>query len=358
MIDLLAEHGLKRGENGLQVDHDVRAALQRRDRRPVPRLLRRVLHRLQRHDPADPRVWTATPPWSPPASTNATPPSCTCSRWPSPPARSAASTSASAGKDPPTTPTSPSGSSSKASIRCPSTRTPSSTPGCGWAGSCRLGHSLMAKAAGPPTGAPMPSSELATYTGHATPESGLNAAQVAERVAAGRVNAVETPTSRTFGQIIRANVLTPFNGLDRRPGRDHLVHRSLAERPVRPGDHRQQRHRRLPGATGQADPRPAGGSQRSARRRWSGTGSHARWPWARWWPTTSSSCVPAIRSSPTAWSDRPRASRSTSRCSPANPTRSQSRRHPGAVRIDRGGRTGPLPGHRGGVGGLRDPTDQ
>ena len=71
----------------------------------------------------------------------------------------------------------------------------------------------MAKAAGPPTGAPTPSSQLATYIGHATPESGLNAGQVAERVASGRVNAVETPTSRTFGQIIRANVLTPFNGL-------------------------------------------------------------------------------------------------------------------------------------------------
>ena len=47
----------------------------------------------------------------------------------------------------------------------------------------------------------------------ATPTTGLTAAQVAERVAGGRVNAVETPTSRTLGQIIRANVLTPFNGL-------------------------------------------------------------------------------------------------------------------------------------------------
>ena len=36
---------------------------------------------------------------------------------------------------------------------------------------------------------------------------------MSERVANGRVNAVETPTSRTLGQIIRANVLTPFNGL-------------------------------------------------------------------------------------------------------------------------------------------------
>ncbi|MGY1669793.1 HAD-IC family P-type ATPase [Geodermatophilus sp. SYSU D00710] len=46
-----------------------------------------------------------------------------------------------------------------------------------------------------------------------TPPSGLTAAQVAEQVAAGRVNAVTTRTSRTVGQIVRANVLTFFNGL-------------------------------------------------------------------------------------------------------------------------------------------------
>ncbi len=46
-----------------------------------------------------------------------------------------------------------------------------------------------------------------------TPDSGLDTAEVAERVAAGRVNADPTPTSRTFAQILRANVLTPFNGL-------------------------------------------------------------------------------------------------------------------------------------------------
>ena len=43
-----------------------------------------------------------------------------------------ASTSASAARAPPTTPTWPSGCSSRASSRCPSTPTPSSTPGCGW----------------------------------------------------------------------------------------------------------------------------------------------------------------------------------------------------------------------------------
>jgi cation-transporting P-type ATPase E len=46
-----------------------------------------------------------------------------------------------------------------------------------------------------------------------TPPAGLTAAQVAERVAAGRTNAVEVRTSRTVGEIVRANVFTPFNGL-------------------------------------------------------------------------------------------------------------------------------------------------
>ncbi len=36
-------------------DHDVRAAVQRRDRRSIPRPFRRILHRLERHDSAHPR---------------------------------------------------------------------------------------------------------------------------------------------------------------------------------------------------------------------------------------------------------------------------------------------------------------
>ncbi|WP_181781218.1 cation-translocating P-type ATPase [Pseudonocardia pini] len=44
-------------------------------------------------------------------------------------------------------------------------------------------------------------------------EAGLTAAEVAERVAAGRTNAVDSRTSRSTLQIIRANVFTPFNGL-------------------------------------------------------------------------------------------------------------------------------------------------
>ncbi|RBY87956.1 hypothetical protein DQ241_10625 [Blastococcus sp. TF02A-30] len=46
-----------------------------------------------------------------------------------------------------------------------------------------------------------------------TPVGGLSAAQVAERTAAGLVNATTVRTSRTVGQIVRANVLTFFNGL-------------------------------------------------------------------------------------------------------------------------------------------------
>lgn len=42
---------------------------------------------------------------------------------------------------------------------------------------------------------------------------GLTAAQVAERIAAGRTNALDQRTSRTVGEIVRANVFTVFNGL-------------------------------------------------------------------------------------------------------------------------------------------------
>lgn len=42
---------------------------------------------------------------------------------------------------------------------------------------------------------------------------GLTAAEVAERVAAGRVNVTDDRTSRTIGEIVRANVFTVFNGL-------------------------------------------------------------------------------------------------------------------------------------------------
>ena len=43
--------------------------------------------------------------------------------------------------------------------------------------------------------------------------TGLSDAQVEERKAKGQVNATEHPTSRSLASIIRANVLTPFNGV-------------------------------------------------------------------------------------------------------------------------------------------------
>jgi cation-transporting P-type ATPase E len=46
-----------------------------------------------------------------------------------------------------------------------------------------------------------------------TPDTGLSTTDVAARVAQGRTNAVELHTSRTIGQIVRANVFTVFNAL-------------------------------------------------------------------------------------------------------------------------------------------------
>ena len=43
--------------------------------------------------------------------------------------------------------------------------------------------------------------------------NGLSSAEVAERVAAGQTNLVETKTSRSFGEIFRANVFTRFNAV-------------------------------------------------------------------------------------------------------------------------------------------------
>ena len=54
---------------------------------------------------------------------------------------------------------------------------------------------------------------MTTVDAFVTSADGLSAAQVAERVAAGRTNAADVRTSRTIGQIVRANVITPFNGL-------------------------------------------------------------------------------------------------------------------------------------------------
>ena len=55
--------------------------------------------------------------------------------------------------------------------------------------------------------------QVPTAPAFRTPAAGLTAAQVADRVAAGRTNAVEVRTSRTIGEIVRSNVFTVFNGL-------------------------------------------------------------------------------------------------------------------------------------------------
>jgi len=61
---------------------------------------------------------------------------------------------------------------------------------------------------GQPPGAESGDEERASFA-----DSGLTAAQVAERVARGAVNDVPAAPSRTTGQIIRANVFTRFNAL-------------------------------------------------------------------------------------------------------------------------------------------------
>lgn len=54
---------------------------------------------------------------------------------------------------------------------------------------------------------------MTTSDAFVTTAAGLTAADVAGRVAAGRTNTTDVRTSRSLGQIVRANVITPFNGL-------------------------------------------------------------------------------------------------------------------------------------------------
>ena len=57
------------------------------------------------------------------------------------------------------------------------------------------------------------STETAPETAHQTPETGLTAAEVVERVERGAVNVTGERTSRTLAEIIRANVFTRFNAI-------------------------------------------------------------------------------------------------------------------------------------------------
>ncbi len=58
-----------------------------------------------------------------------------------------------------------------------------------------------------------PSDPMSAPSDDVDPTIGLTSQQVGERVSAGRTNRVANPTSRTYAQIIRANIFTRFNAL-------------------------------------------------------------------------------------------------------------------------------------------------
>jgi cation-transporting ATPase E len=60
---------------------------------------------------------------------------------------------------------------------------------------------------------PEPVDDGARRPSAVTPDGGLTAAQVSERVGAGLTNDVDERTSRTFGEIVRGNILTRFNAI-------------------------------------------------------------------------------------------------------------------------------------------------
>ena len=74
-----------------------------------------------------------------------------------------------------------------------------------------------------------------------TPPTGLTAAEVQERVARGAVNDTGERTSRTLGEIIRANVFTRFNAILGAMLAVILVVGPIQDAPVR---HRAGRERR------------------------------------------------------------------------------------------------------------------
>ena len=78
VTELLATNGLKRGQNGSEAHHDVRAADQCAAGRPLSGVLRRHVDRLERHDAADARASIGIRQWSPSHSTSAMMPSRPC----------------------------------------------------------------------------------------------------------------------------------------------------------------------------------------------------------------------------------------------------------------------------------------
>ena len=171
--------------------------------------------------------------------------------------------------------------------------------------------------------------------------TGLTAAEVAERVADGRVNNVpdagplagsDHPGQRLHpGQRHHQYPLRP--DLDcRLPGRRALrrcrrLQLGDRHRPGTPGPPHAQRTR---GAVGAKGPVRA-------------TATPSRSASARPWPTTSLNSAPVTRSWSTAMCSPPLASNSTSRCSPARAIRSRSTRTTRSCRVRRVGRLGLLP---------------
>ena len=153
--------------------------------------------------------------------------------------------------------------------------------------------------------------------------TGLTAAEVEQRIADGRVNDVPDAPVRTFPQIVRANVLTPVNAIIS----TLLVLILVAGYPADAlfagvvvtnsliGIAQEVQARRTLNALAVLSAPKA--------RECDATASPRRSASAGWSKTTCSSSSPAIKWWSTARSSRRRASRSTSRCSPASPMRSR-----------------------------------
>ena len=133
-----------------------------------------------------------------------------------------------------------------------------------------------------------------------TGDDGLTAAEVQERVGRGQTNDTGERTSRTLGEIVRANVFTRFNAILGAMLAVIVVVGPIQDATFGARAGRQRRHRHRPGGAGQAHPRPARGAERAAcagrARRQRRRRSRSR----RSCSTTCSSCAPATRSRATA----------------------------------------------------------
>ena len=173
------------------------------------------------------------------------------------------------------------------------------------------------------------------------PATGLTAAEVAERVARGpdqRHRRAHEPHARRDRPGQR---LHPVQRDPRHDARGDPRGRSDPGRAVRHRPRRQRADRHRPGGAGQAHPRPARGAQRAARARRArrrGAGDRGRGGRARR-PARAAHRRPGPVRRRRAHA--PTGSRSTSRCSPARPTRST---RPPATRCCRAASWSPAPG--------------